>query len=76
MALEDATHVVMDTDAESAGAAACGGTAGLLMMAMSAVSFSMLSLFVHLLSTDPEVQMPSFELIAIRAFFGIWFVHD
>ena len=42
----------------------CGGTAGLIMMAMSAVSFSILSLLVHVLATQDAV--PSFELITIR----------
>ena len=47
----------------------CGGAIGLVFMALSAVSFSIMSLFVHILSTKEDI--PSFEQIGFRSFTGI-----
>ena len=61
-----------DTDMNTAGHQQCSGAIGLIFMGFSALSFSIMSLLVHILSTS-GLQIPSFELVSLRATLGIVF---
>ena len=51
------------------GARRCGGTAGLIFMALSAVSFSIMTMLVHVLAS--RARIPSFEQVVFRCILGI-----
>ena len=53
----------------AAGSRRCGGTAGLILMALSAVSFSIMTLIVHVLATKSNI--PSFEQVMLRCVLGV-----
>ena len=56
------------SDGMAEGAAQCGGLIGLVFMALSAVSFSIMSLLVHVLARSHGI--PSFEAVTARALVG------
>eukprot|EP00041_Stephanoeca_diplocostata_P015299 m.291861 g.291861 ORF g.291861 m.291861 type:complete len:156 (+) comp19986_c0_seq17:213-680(+) len=57
------------SDMMADGAGQCGGAIGLVFMGCSAASFSIMSMLVHLLSSQQAI--PSFELVAFRGTFGL-----
>jgi drug/metabolite transporter (DMT)-like permease len=65
---DDATTTI-HTTTMSQGHAKCNGAIGLIFMALSALSFSIMSFLVHLLTTT--LAVPSFELVAFRSALGI-----
>ena len=58
--------------ANAAGADRCCGVIGLCFMALSALSFSVMSLIVNVLGRRPHNPLPSFELVWCRAVFGLF----
>ena len=61
-----------DDDLSAEGSHRCCGAIGLIFMGLSALSFSIMSLLVHILSTS-KFKIPSFELVAFRTILGIAF---
>ena len=50
----------------------CGGTIGLVLMGCSAISFSLMSFAIHLMSTTTSTfAIPAFELVFFRSCLGI-----
>lgn len=64
-----ANDVSVNSSTVPKGEEQCGGTVGLILMALSAVSFSIMSLFVHILAS--RKALPSFEQIGYRSITGV-----